>query len=814
MSAALFELVTPHATADALPVATVTGSEAVNDSYGFDVACNAALGSDELAGLEKKIVGSRATLRILARGAARRWVHGVVTEVFMEQSRQEERVDVLLRLEPRLSLMRLNTHSRIYQNKTVPEICQDLCARWQLPLDLKLKHEHRPRVYCTQYEETDFDFLRRVLASEGLFFYFDHPAPDDESKPGEERLVLSDHQSLYPALGGSLLFVSSSGALISPSADNQVMTLGRGRRLRPQRVLLGDNDFRKPKLPLRSVAEVADDVETGTAAELLRRYHHASNAEIEGLSGKKDLDQRHVETVLEQHRVDAQPVRGTSNCRRLLPGHTFKLEQHPLDHMNASYVVTRVDHDGRVTGPSDSGPVYQNRFECLPAEIPCRPARETRRRRQVAETATVVGPPGESIWTDHIGRIQVRFHWDLEGEDAGSACWLRVAQPWTGTHFGAQFVPRVGSEVLVTFLGGDVDRPLVTGGVYNGTHPSPFDLPQGRAVSGFRTQSTPGDGGGYNELSFSDDLGTERVYLRAQGDFDQEVLQNHRLEVGGDDTQVVTGNQSFLVTGDQTVRIGGDHEIEVMGGHKLASTGAGMLSFGRGAEMHVGRELNLRVEGDERKEVRRQSTSIFHDDVTTRVRGHLTQIVGEHDARRSYNLHVEGSLTSYSSGTSLVSSEKDVVIRCGKSSIRLTPDGIELKAPALRIDGESVELLSDKRVTLRAAEEATLASKKVLFESEKAFIGLSRIVKVSGETVKLNCQPDPLDKLEPPERPKKTVITLKDEKGNPLPKQRYVLVFADGSEQSGVLDEAGEVELELEESGQIVFPDVDNPRPA
>ena len=421
---------------------------------------------------------------------------------------------------------------------------------------------------------------------------------------------------------------------------------------------------------------------------------------------------------------------------------------------------------------------------------------------------------GDDIHTDDLGRIKVKFHWDLsDREDDSASCWLRVAQSWAGTHFGAQFIPRVGDEVIVTFLGGDADRPIVTGSVYNGTHPNPFDLPDQKETSGFRTQTTPG-GSGYNELSFCDRAGEERIYLRAERDLIEEVEQDHKLTVARDQTLAVTGAQTFTVGQGQVLKVGGEQIITVQGSQQMTATGSGMLAYGGDADFQIGRQLTTRVDGRERREVRGQANALYRDDCVTKVLGHHTTIVGEHDAQRAFNVHVEGSATSYSSGSMLMSSEKDIEIRVGESVIRITEEGIELAAPSLRINGDAFELRANETLTMEAPDQVTMKSKKVLMESESAFLGLAKVAKLKGEFVKLNCEDDPVDELDPPEEPTLTTIELKDEDGKPIPNQRFVLVLPDGSEKTGTLDEEGKAELEVEESGDIIFPDVHDPRPA
>ncbi len=819
MSQALYRLISPHLPADAVQVASFTGTEAVNEAYAFDLVCHATLPVDALGALEMQLPGSRASLQIAVASAGQRWVHGVVTELNIERSLHAGSVELHVRLQPRMSLLGLNTGSAIYQDLTAIEVAKSLLDSWDVRHEERLTASYRQRRFLTQYQETDEAFLRRILADIGVFFYFEYPNPESPDKPAEERIVLCDAASLYTKIPGDvqLRFVEDGGALAGATLFDHVTRFARVRRLRPQRALLGDFDHRNPGLPQLSGAQAQDIPQVPSGPAQLRGYHHHVDAEIESSSGDSELDARHARAVLEQHRANALTASGVSRSRRMRPGATFVLEGHPVDHLNASYAITRVHHTGRVpelTGGDRADPIYENRFECVPDHVPARPAPRPQRRRQVAETATVVGAGGDDIHTDDLGRIKVKFHWDLSGhDDEKASCWLRVAQAWAGTHYGAQFIPRVGDEVIVTFLGGDADRPIVTGSVYNGTHPNPFDLPEQRATSGFRTQSTPG-GSGYNELSFCDRIGEERIFMRAERDLVQEIENDHKLTAKRNQSLRVNGAQTFTVALGQTMKIGGAQTVSIAGNQQLMASGSGLLAYGGDADIQVGGQLTTRVDGRERKEVRGQANALYRDDCVTKVLGHHTTIVGEHDARRAFNVHVEGSATSYATGSMLMSSGKDIELRVGESVIRITEEGIELSGPKLRINGDALELRAAETMVMEAPEKISLKAKKVLMESESAFFGLAKVAKLKGELVKLNCDDDPVDDLDPPEPPKLTQIQLNDEDGKPIPNQRFVLVMPDGSETTGTLDDEGKAEIEVDASGDIIFPDVHNPRPA
>ena len=358
-------------------------------------------------------------------------------------------------------------------------------------------------------------------------------------------------------------------------------------------------DFRRPDTGLSSVDAASPRLRFDEGVLEVYEYDFAAedDAAVTGAAARR----------LEQLRVRKLVSFGRSRCRRLVPGRRFSLDGHPDDALNGEHVVVKLTHEGRqpeaTFGLAGGAPVevYKNSFECLPAEVPARPPRRARRMQQVLETATVVGPAGEEIHTDEHGRIKVAFHWDRRGPQGDhSSCWIRCMQTWAGASWGFQFVPRVGMEVLVTFMGGDVDQPMVIGCAYNGTHPPPFPLPASKTKSGIRTRSTPGGQGGSegsNELSFEDAAGKEQIYVHAERDLEEVVENDHRRLVRGDEEILVQGTRESIVgedhyrtvRGNEVVTIEKDLIIHVVGRQRIVIEGRAPSSDGPG-EGHAGDE--------------------------------------------------------------------------------------------------------------------------------------------------------------------------------------------------------------------------------
>ena len=378
-------------------------------------------------------------------------------------------------------------------------------------------------------------------------------------------------------------------------------------------------------------------------------------------------------------------------------------------------------------------------------------------------------------------------------------------------------------EVLVGFLSGDVDQPVVLGAVYNGTHPTPFALPAEAAKSGFRTQSSPGGDGG-SELTFDDTKGNERFVLRAERDMSQVAKNHFDLSVGGNERVAVSGQSERTVSGDSTQKLLGGSIESVAKDAELTIGGSAAVAITGNSDLRVSGNHTIRVEGRDHSEQFRDVTRLAHQGVSERVLGHKVTVVGESDAQRSSTLHVEGSIAQSASGGQEITADKEIVLRVGSTSLRLTPTGLEVVADEVRfvskrtvVQSENeIELFSKKSIAAVAETVDILADKRVVVAGEQGKLKLAKDARLDGSVVKLNCDPAPPDPLEPPEYepPKPTLIELCDEDGAPLKRRPFLLTFADGSERSGILDEEGRAEVFIDESCDISFPNVDGARRA
>lgn len=790
-----------------LRVARFHGEERVNSPYSFDVEAIAPHDIDPLNTLEDELLGHPGTLVLNADNDVPRVLHGVVSGYEVLRAFDQQTVRIRLKLSARISLLRMRTHSRIFQDLSIPALVHKLLLEWNVPHHLELVGNYAARTYVTQYHESDYDFLMRILAREGIFFYF----RQDHDKDIEE-VVLTDDAMYKPLPGKYGSLVMRTGRF--EMNEGEIVELGVRRQIRPTSARMGDFDFRHPHLPLRSL-ELHRDAKGAIGdlgSEKLGTYAFGHEAEHEATASaeKRDLD---ATRLLQSLRSDGLVIVGSTRSRKLLPGHAFNLEGHPIAGLNQDWVVTSVMHEGQT--PEFGGPevdeVYSNEVEAVPLATALRIPYDARRRQvQGTQTAMVVGGAEGEVFTDSYGRVKVQFHWDLEGKrDEHSSCWIRVSQPWAGPGFGAQFLPRVGTEVLVTFLDGDPDRPMVIGTVYNGTTPHPFGLPQQRHKSGFRSMSTPG-GDGANEISFDDEKGAEALSLKAQ--------RNMEIEVGHDQNTTVKGNTLLRVEGQLTENVTGTHATTVMGGQttlvtlqKTTQVLGDVIDAVRGnADKRVSGDENVRIEGTARADIA-SVDSFVRTDATHRVRGHLTGVIGESASPTSATLHVEGTFAGYASKTTELIAEKGLVLRCGESAIRIGPNSIEIMSPRVTLTGKKIEAGASEAVTVVSDDGIVLKSKRLHAMGESASLLLYTDADLGGNRVKLNCK---IDEAAVVARSKPlTRIQLTDEDGTPARRRRYVIADGDG-ERSGVLDDKGEAVIELDHNAKIFFPDVDKPREA
>lgn len=496
------------------------------------------------------VLGQAALVAIDEAGGPTRFIHGIVNR-FSQGRRDETFVHYRAEIVPVLWLLTRQTRSRIFQQKTVKTILEEVIGNLYSPRFV-LDGKYFERNYCVQYRESDFAFISRVMEEEGIYYYFTHTADGQE-------LVISDsprgHDPITEAPENAILHFLEGDA-VSPN-EGRIKDWNKLQELKTTTTLLTDHNFELPTNRLDITSIGIDTVKAGTVDHKTALGGMGDTAVVDHPGGygtwsdgiapggavrAGDLQNlfesngRMGQVSVERELAGAVVIEGVSTYRRLVAGHKFTL----ADHFDADgeYVLTRVEHTADC-GVGDSGDAtsftYGNRFTCLPSLVPFRPERETPRPTvKGTQTGVVVGDDPE-IDPDKYGRVKVMFRWDPEGaRGLDTSCWVRVAQFWAGKKWGAQFIPRVGDEVVVAFLEGNPDQPLVIGSVYNADNMPIYTLPANKTQSGIKTHSSPGgDDGNFNEIRFEDKKGAEQVVIHAEKDMLVSVENNYTLDVGG-----------------------------------------------------------------------------------------------------------------------------------------------------------------------------------------------------------------------------------------------------------------------------------------
>ena len=589
-----------------LRVVRLRGRERINALYRWDLDL---VTSRRVAADQRALLGRAAALTLSDGEGPARVVHGIIASQRVDgRPAPDDLRRLSVRLVPRMWLLGQRARSRVFHRISPLALAASVLRSWSIDVEPRVTGRLAVLEHCVQHRETDLAFVERVLARHGLAWWFAHPeaeaddTSDDTSDathadlggvtiasalPHEgpdathlrERVVIADRAERYDPMR-TLSFASASDDLVHGAHDVRAFavearvrpTAARVLFYQPSRFQPADATYPEDRADVRSDRAAASRAEASLPLEL--DDHEAEHAPF-------DAADPAARAALERARSDATRGDGESGARDLRPGARFELTDHPCVEVNRAWAVTAVDHRGHdpFEREGDAEFTYENRFRCVASTTLSRPRYRRPAPRQVVESATVVGTPADDVYVDASGRIKVRFHWDrrlLTHEDERS-CFVRKAEAWAGAGWGAQFTPRPGTEVLVAFLDGDLDQPVVVGALHNERSEQPFPRDERSRRSGVRTHSIGGDG--YNELSFNDLAGHEQVRVHAQRDLDELVRHNRSAHVHGSDSVRVGGDSTTHIGGAQTVTIDG-HASPLAA--KLAVTGNARVDVSKG----------------------------------------------------------------------------------------------------------------------------------------------------------------------------------------------------------------------------------------
>ena len=722
-----------------------------------------------------KVLGQSAHVEVDLKGGTR-FFHGWINR-FGQGGRDEDFIHYRAELVPQFWFWSKRTQSRIFQHLSVPDILKKVLDGLKVDFDLQGAFEKRD--YCVQYRESDFAFASRLMEEEGIYFFFKHTKSED-------RLVVANAPRSHPDLpiAAKLIYDEVQGG---NREENRITAWEKVQEVRSGKVTLWDHCFELPHKHLDADKTIPDTAQAGTithklkvgGAEKLELYDYpggyaqrfdgvdrGGSAKAADLQKIFDDNKRTVGIRLQEEAALALLIHGSSNCAQMHSGFKFTLDRH-FD-ANGDYVLTEVSHSASVGANYKSGGSeemqYSNTFVCMPLAVPFRPQRLTPRPTvHGSQSAVVVGPAGEEIFTDKYGRVKVQFHWDRQGKtDAESSCWIRVATMWAGRNWGMIHIPRIGQEVIVDFLEGDPDQPIVVGSVYNADMMPPWGLPDHKTQSGIQTRSSPGGGGAnFNQIRFEDKSGGEQIHIHAEKNQDIEVEHdethwvghdrkktidhdetthvkhdrtetvdnNEKITIGVNRTEQVGSNESIAVGANRTRTVGGNESVTVakMRTHTVGINEA--ITVGVAREVTVGAAQTITVGAAQTITVGAMQAITVGASQTITVGSSQTTSVGSND-----------TLTVGGSRSETIAKDHSEKVGAGRTADITTDDSVKVGKNFVLDAGESITIKTgDASITMKKDGTITIKGKDITIDASGEINGkASKNMTLKGQKILQN----------------------------------------------------------------------------
>lgn len=643
---------------DVLLLTGFSGSEGLSQLFRFQLDMLAEKQADVPF---DKLLGQKLTIEVALPGQKKRFFNGICSRVgqggrVLFGDKGELLTTYRAEIVPQFWFLTRKARSRIFQHMAVPDILKKVLT--DLDVAFELQGVFHQRDFCVQYRETDFNFASRLMEEEGIFYFFKH-------SDGSHQMVVANTPASHSdmPIASKLIYDEHRGGT---RTEDRVYEWEKVQELRSGKYTLWDHSFEKPHAHLEAEKTIQDSVAAGKVTHKLKLSEN-SKLELYDYPGEyaqrfdgvdkgggdrpADVEKifednkRTVEIRMQEEAAPSVVIRSISNCRQLVSGHKFTLEKH--FNGDGQYVITAVSHAASGSGEYRSGHtgefIYQNSFTCIPAAIPFRPPRTTPKPVvQGTQTAVVVGPPGEEIFPDKYSRVKVQFHWDREGKnDPDSSCWVRVGTPWAGKMWGIIHIPRIGQEVVVDFLEGDPDQPIIVGSVYNAELMPPYKLPAKKTQSGMKSRSTLGGAPeNFNEIRWEDKKGKEQFFVHAERNMDVRVKNDSMESVLHDKHLIVGGEKDGKKQGDYKELVYRDVHLHNKG--NLAQHVGGEMRLLIGGEEGSSGDFDLVVKGERKTLVEGSDQLYVKDSRMERIDGSLGQSIGgDLDAKVGKKLAVE-----------------------------------------------------------------------------------------------------------------------------------------------------------------------------
>jgi len=757
---------------DVLLLTSMSGTEQLGRPFRFELE----LTSEDHNIKYADIVGQNVTIRLNLSEDKARYFNGFVSR-FTQKLAAGQMASYQATVVPWLWFLTRTADCRIFQEMTVPDIIEKVFRDHGFTdFERSLSGNYRTWPYCVQYRETDFNFISRLMEQEGIYYFFKH-------ENGKHSLVLADSASAhepYPEFEELEYHPADKGTKDKECISNWVV----GTNLQPGWYALKDFDFENTKKDLQARAKV-------------EREHAAAEFEIYDYPGEyvesKDGEE-YAKKRIEELQAQYEVISAESDARGICTGYTFKLADqltdHPREDQNRQYLITSASFNIEAgefysAGQTGGESFYSCSFTAIDATQPFRAARITPKPSIPGpQTAMVVGPSGEEIYTDEYGRVKVQFHWDRYSKaDENSSCWIRVAQVWAGKNWGAMYIPRIGQEVIIEFLEGDPDQPIITGRVYNAQAMPPYDPKSNKTMSTVKSNSSKG-GGGFNEIRFEDKKGDEQIFIHAEKNLDVRV-KNDRFET-------ISNNRHLHVEKDNFEHVDNNRDEKVDADHKE----------------EIGKDRHLKVVGKEAKEVGGSKSLTVKGDVIEVFKANHSE-----QTTQNYYLKAMGIVIEAMQG---------ITLKCGGSSVVLDPASVTVKGGIVTIDGGMTKINSGPGSPPTAGQAGSVVAPAAVTAAEDADkadpgevteIKAQQLQTKTGKYGSVQVKPfKPPSDEEDSEEKHWIEIELVDGEGNPVPGEEYEIKMPDGEMvASGTLDEKGKARVEGIDPGtcKITFPKLD-----
>jgi len=678
---------------DVLLLTTFSGEESISRPFRFHLE----MLSTDHAIQAKDLVGKKVDVSIVLSDGSERVFNGHIMRFIGGPVNPSGKRIYHAEMVPWFQLLTLSNDCRIFQNMDVKAIIEEVFgSRGFSDFQINTQRTFKTREYTVQYRESDFQFVSRLLEEEGIFYFFSHES-------GKHTMHIADAANAYVGCDESEAHFYDGGR-----SGDQLTEWSHEYNMIPGKWAQTDYNFTTPSTDISTTIDSVVD---------LPDISNYEQYDYPGLYENRGDGDALTKIRIEEEEATHDIVSSSGTYRSFKAGGKFTLATHEISgEQGKEYVITSISHFARDASyelREGGGREYSNNFQCIPASVPYRPQQITRKPYvQGPQTAVVVGPGGEEIYTDEYGRIKVQFHWDRVGKkDENSSCWLRVSQQWAGKQWGAIFLPRIGHEVVVSFLEGDPDRPLVTGCVYNADNMPPYELPANKTQSGWKTRSADGgSSSNFNELRFEDKKGSEEIYIHAEKD-QNNVVENDETtsvghdrteDIGNDETITIGNNRTETVSKDETISIGNnrtesvgknetisivDNRTEDVGKNETINIGENRtVDVGKNETISIGATQGITVGKDNSLDVAKNQAVTVGEKRTTQV--------GKDDV-----LDVGKKLT--------IQAGDQITLKTGKASITMKKDG------TITIKGKDIKLDGSGKINVKASKDIIMKGSKI-----------------------------------------------------------------------------------------------------